>query len=82
MSPSAISQHGAAQFQAEADNFFGVRAIEMNSLVRRINRPSPGTEQLLCHAAEKMDAAEAALISQSQNEGLSPDSDENEEPEG
>ena len=61
------------QFLDETRNMLKARAMRMNGLLRRINESGQRTEQLLRHAAERMEAAESALTSQFQNEGLLPD---------
>lgn len=70
------------QFLDETRNMLKARAMRMNGLLRRINESGQRTETLLRNAAERMEAAESALIVQFQNEGLLPESGENEEKEG
>jgi hypothetical protein len=70
------------QFLDETRNMFKARAMRMNGLLRRINESGQRTEQLLRQAAERMEAAEAALGAQFRSEGLLPDSEGNEETEG
>jgi hypothetical protein len=70
------------QFLDETRNMLKARSMRMNGLLRRINESGQRTEQLLRQAAEKMEAAESALITQFQNEGLLPDGEGNEETEG
>ena len=70
------------QFIDETRNMLKARAMRMNGLLRRINESGQRTEQLLRHAAERMEAAESTLTSQFQNEGLLPDHEENEETKG
>jgi hypothetical protein len=69
------------QFLDETRNMLKARAMRMSGLLRRINESGQRTEGLLRQAAEKMEAAESALITQFQNEGLLPDSEGNEEAE-
>jgi hypothetical protein len=70
------------QFLEESRNMLKARAMRMNGLLRRINESGQRTEQILRQAAERMEAAEAALTAQFQNEGLLGDSDGSEETEG
>jgi len=70
------------QFLDETRNMFKARAMRMNGLLRRINESGQRTESLLRQAAERMEAAEATLMSQFQNEGLLAEQDENGEDEG
>jgi hypothetical protein len=70
------------QFLEETRNMLKARAMRMNGLLRRINESGQRTEQLLRNAAERMEAAEAALGTQFQNEGLLPDGEGNEETQG
>ncbi len=58
------------QFLEETRNVLKARAMCMNGLLRRINESGQRTEALLRPAAERMEAAESALIAQFQNEGL------------
>ena len=70
------------QFLDETRNMLKARAMRMSGLLRRINESGQRTEQLLRQAAERMESAEAALGAQFKNEGLVPDSEENEELDG
>ena len=70
------------QFLDETRNMLKARAMRMNGLLRRINESGQRTEQILRQAAERMEAAESSLSTQFQNEGLLPDSDEDEETQG
>jgi hypothetical protein len=70
------------QFLDETRNMLKARAMRMNGLLRRINESGQRTENLLRQAAERMEAAETALNTQFQNEGLLPESGENEDTEG
>ncbi len=70
------------RFLEETRNMLKARAMLMNSLLRRINESGLRTEALLRQAAEKMEAAESALITQFQNEVLLPDREGNDETEG
>ena len=70
------------QFLDETRNMLKARAMRMNGLLRRINESGQRTEQVLRNAAERMEAAEASIAAQFQNEGLLPESDGNEETEG
>jgi hypothetical protein len=70
------------QFLEETRNMLKARAMRMNGLLRRINDSGQRTEQLLRQAAERMEAAETALVTQFKSEGLLPDSEDNEETEG
>jgi hypothetical protein len=70
------------QFLDETRNMLKARAMRMSGLLRRINESGQRTETLLRTAAERMEAAESALTTQFQNEGLLPDSEGNEEMEG
>jgi hypothetical protein len=70
------------QFLEETRNMLKARGMRMTGLLRRINESGQRTEALLRHAAERMEAAEAALGTQFRNEGLLPDSDRNEETDG
>ena len=70
------------QFLEETRNMLKARAMRMTGLLRRINESGERTEALLRQAAERMEAAEAALTSQFQNEGLLADSDRDEETQG
>jgi hypothetical protein len=56
--------------------------MRMTGLLKRINASGQRTEALLRTAAERMEAAEAALGTQFKSEGLLPDSEEIEETEG
>ncbi len=67
------------QFLDETRNMLKARAMRMNGLLRRINMSGLRTEALLRQAAERMEAAEAALEAQFQNEGLLPETEDNEE---
>ena len=69
-------------FLEETRNMLKARAMRMSGLLRRIKESGQRTEQLLRNAAERMEAAEAALTAQFQNEGLLPDSHGDEETEG
>jgi hypothetical protein len=69
------------QFLDETRNMLKARGMRMSGLLRRINESGQRTEQLLRQAAEKMEAAESALITQFQNEGLLPDGNGTEETE-
>jgi hypothetical protein len=70
------------QFLDETRNMLKARAMRMNGLLRRINESGQRAEALLRQAADNMEAAESALTAQFQNEGLVPESGENEETEG
>jgi hypothetical protein len=70
------------QFLDETRNMLKARAMRMSGLLRRINESGQRTEALLRHAAERMEAAESALNTQFQDEGLLPDREGNEEAEG
>ena len=70
------------QFLEETRNMLKARAMRMKGLLRRINESGQRTEQILRQAAERMEAAESALGTQFQNEGLLPDREEDEETEG
>ena len=50
--------------------------MRMNGLLRRINESGQRTEQVLRQAAERMEAAEASIAAQFQNEGLLPDAED------
>jgi len=65
------------RFIAKTENMFKARAMRMSGLMRRINESGQRTEALLRTAAERMEAAEAALELQFQKEGLSESSDVN-----
>ena len=56
---------------------FKARAMRMSGLLRRINESGQRTETLLRTAAERMEAAEAALEQQFNKEGLAESSDVN-----
>jgi hypothetical protein len=58
------------QFLDETRNMLKARAMRMHGLLRRINESGQRTEQLLRRAAERMEAAEAALEQQFLKEGL------------
>jgi hypothetical protein len=70
------------QFLEETRNMLKARAMRMNGLLRRINESGQRTEQVLRQAAERMEAAEASIAAQFQNEGLLPEQQGNEETEG
>jgi hypothetical protein len=63
------------QFLEETANMFKARAMRMGGLLRRINESGQRTESLLRAAAERMEAAEAALEGQFKSEGLVPEND-------
>jgi hypothetical protein len=58
------------RFIAETENMFKARAMRMSGLLRRINESGQRTEVILRTAAERMEAAEAALEQQFRKEGL------------
>ena len=58
------------EFLADVRNMLMARAMRMTGLLRRINESGQRTEALLRKAAQKMEAAEAALEEQFQNQGL------------
>ncbi len=70
------------RFLKQIEEMFKARAMRMSGLLRRINESGQRTESVLRTAAEGMEAAEAALLGQFQNEGLLPEREENEEKEG
>jgi hypothetical protein len=70
------------EFIHETQNMFKARAMRMNGLLRRINDSGQRTEGLLRTAAERMEAAESEPKAQFQNEGLLPETGENEETDG
>ncbi len=70
------------QFLDETRNMLKARAMRMSGLLRRINESGQRTESLLREAAERMEAAEASLGTQFRNEGLLPENEEEEKPEG
>ena len=70
------------RFLKQTEDMFKARAMRMSGLLRRVNESGQRTEQFLRQAAERMEAAEAALTAQFQHEGLLPDSDGNKETEG
>jgi hypothetical protein len=57
-------------FLEQTANMFKARAMRMNGLLRRIDEAGQRTESLLRTAAERMEAAEAALQEQFNKEGL------------
>jgi hypothetical protein len=57
-------------FLEQSANMFKARAMRMNGLLRRIDEAGQRTESLLRTAAERMEAAEAALQEQFSREGL------------
>jgi hypothetical protein len=57
-------------FIEQTANMFKARAMRMNGLLRRIDEAGQRTEGLLRSAAERMEAAEAALQEQFTKEGL------------
>jgi hypothetical protein len=57
-------------FLEQTANMFKARAMRMNGLLRRIDEAGQRTESLLRTAAERMEAAEAALQDQFSREGL------------
>ena len=63
------------KFIAETENMFKARAMRMAGLLRRINESGQRTETLLRTAAERMEAAEAALEQQFHKEGLGDESE-------
>jgi hypothetical protein len=65
------------RFIAETENMFKARAMRMSGLLRRINESGQRTEALLRTAAERMEAAEAALEQQFNKEGLAESSEIN-----
>ncbi len=69
------------QFLDETRNMLKARAMRMNGLLRRINESGQRTEQVLRNAAERMEAAEASIAAQFQNEGLLPDAEDAKEEE-
>jgi hypothetical protein len=62
-------------FLEQTANMFKARGMRMSGLLRRINESGQRSEALLRTAAERMEAAEAALEKQFQNEGLLPEND-------
>jgi hypothetical protein len=58
------------RFIAETENMFKARAMRMSGLLRRINESRRRTENMLRTAAERMEAAEAALEQRFLKEGL------------
>lgn len=62
-------------FLEQTANMFKARAMRMNGLLRRIDEAGQRTESLLRTAAERMEAAEAALQDQFNREGLIPRND-------
>jgi len=68
-------------FLEQTANMFKARSMRMNGLLRRIDEAGQRTEVLLRTAAERMEAAEAALQGQFNKEGLvtEADADENTE---
>jgi hypothetical protein len=58
------------RFIAETENMFKARAMRMSGLLRRINESGQRTEVVLRMAAERMEAAEAALEQRFLKEGL------------
>lgn len=57
-------------FIQETENMLKARGMRMNGLIRRINESGQRAETLLRSAAERMEAAEAAIAEQLANEGL------------
>ncbi|AFM23317.1 hypothetical protein [Desulfomonile tiedjei] len=57
-------------FLEQTANMFKAREMRMNGLLRRIDEAGQRTESLLRTAAERMEAAEAALQEQFNREGL------------
>jgi hypothetical protein len=70
------------QFLDETRNMLKARAMRMSGLLRRINESGQRTEVLLRTAAERMEAAEATLGTQFRNEGLLPETEEEEKSDG
>jgi hypothetical protein len=68
-------------FLEQTANMFKARAMRMNGLLRRIDEAGQRTEVLLRRAAESMEAAEAALQGQFNKEGLSQETDADENTE-
>jgi hypothetical protein len=66
-------------FLADVRKMLKARAMRMTGLLHRINESVQRTEALLRTAAQKMEAAEAALEAQFQNQGLFSESDSAEE---
>jgi hypothetical protein len=58
------------EFLGDVRNMLKARAMRMTGLMRRINESGQRTEALLRMAAQKMEAEEAALEEQFQNQGL------------
>jgi len=58
------------EFLAGVRNMLKARAMRMSGLLRRIDEAGRRTESLLRTAAERMEAAEAALQEQFDREGL------------
>jgi hypothetical protein len=70
------------QFLDETRNMLKATAMRMTGLLKRINASGQRAEGLLRTAAERMEAAEAALVTQFKSEGLLPDSEDDEGTEG
>jgi hypothetical protein len=70
------------QFLDETRNMLKARAMRMSGLLRRINESGQRTEVLLRTAAERMEAAEAVLATQFSNEGLLPETEDEEKADG
>jgi len=65
------------RFLEETANMFKARAMRMTGLLRRINESGQHTEVLLRMAAEKMEAAQAAIEKDLRRQGLVPEADDN-----
>lgn len=65
----------------QMSNMFKARAMRMNGLLRRIDEAGQRTESMLRTAAERMEAAEAAMQEQFTKEGLTAQNDSQSEEE-
>ena len=70
------------QFLDDTRNMLKARAMRMSGLLRRINESGQRSESLLREAAERMEAAEAALGTQFRNEGLLAEKEDEEKADG